>query len=259
MKLLVLIAVFAAAVLVGCTDERVAPTPSPAVPSELDAWLDAWLEWEALQNEASQRVNDLNDRVLKSDSDPQGFLDEYRELRDWYRGEDGPYNFVLRGTFPRFREVRHINDLISDYVERWLQWNDLYIEYLETRDKALFHQSDELLIRNNRDGRHIKSAVIDLVKNFVPEAFPEGSDLKGEYKYVLDSSPSSREARPITASIGKYVEQKLEEQILSVKYLDIADQALFDQSYALRIVNTVLQDEIRWAVNDLMAKYGLLD
>ena len=150
----------------GSAQETVAPTPSPAVPSELSAWLDAWKELRALKTEATQRHRDLVDRGQESDLRPSSFLDEWRELRDWYHGEDGPYGFVLRGTFPRFREVRHINDRILDYVEMALRKQDLYIEHLETSDSTLYDQSDELRIQNNAEWRHIKDAVSDLLDEF---------------------------------------------------------------------------------------------
>ena len=150
----------------GPAQETVAPTPSPAVPSELLAWLDVWKEFKAFEAETTQRHRDLVDRGQESDLRPSSFLDEWRELRDWYHGEDGPYGFVLRGTFPRFREVRHINDRILDYVEMALRKQDLYIEHLETSDSTLYDQSEELRIQNNAEWRHIKDAVSDLLDEF---------------------------------------------------------------------------------------------
>ena len=150
----------------GPAQETVAPTPSPAVPSELLAWLDVWKEFKGFEAETTQRHRDLVDRGQESDLRPSSFLDEWRELRDWYHGEDGPYGFVLRGTFPRFREVRHINDRILDYVEMALRKQDLYIEHLETSDSTLYDQSEELRIQNNAEWQHIKDAVSDLLDEF---------------------------------------------------------------------------------------------
>ena len=136
------------------------------MPSELSAWLDVWGDFRELAIEARQRHNDLTSRVQESDLRPSSFLDEWRELRDWYRGEDGPYGFVMPGTLPRFREVRDINDRISDYVEMALRSIHLYIEHLETADSTLYDQSDELRIQNNTEWQHIKDAVSDLLDEF---------------------------------------------------------------------------------------------
>jgi len=143
-----------------------APTPTPAIPPQLLAWLDVWEEFRLLAGEMTRREIEILDRVTESGGNPFHFIDEWRDLEDWYRGDEGPYGFVYAGRFSRFLEVRSINDRISLYVEARLQEQGLYIRHLETGDRALFDQSDAQRIQNNHEWKQLKDFVEDLKADF---------------------------------------------------------------------------------------------
>ena len=142
------------------------PTPLPDTPSELLAWLEVWEEFRLLESDSVRRYNELNDKVRASDSQPGEFIDEYRDISDWYRSDDGPYGFVITGGFPRFLEVRSINDQIAIYVEGVQKEQRLYVDHLDTSDRDLYDESQSLRIQNNLDWRQIGDLVEDLKAEF---------------------------------------------------------------------------------------------
>jgi len=128
--------------------------------------LDVWEEFKLLKIESSRRYIEIEETRIASDLEPYSVIDEWRDLRDWYRGDEGPYGFVYAGKFSRFLEVRAINDRISLYVETMLQQKDLYIRHLETGDRALYDQSDALRIQNNSEWLQIWDLAEDLKADF---------------------------------------------------------------------------------------------
>ena len=135
--------------------------------------MSAFNEWVELEYEVTQASNALAARVNAS---PLGlstpyFLDDFEDVQKAYR--DGPYSFVLEGGFPKFSEVREINDRISDYVEAVLEQKMLYIHHLNesqdaSRKSELFDESQTLRLQNNRERR----AIWDMANHLASEWGP---------------------------------------------------------------------------------------
>jgi len=63
--------------------------------------------------------------------------------------DEGPYGFIFNSPFPRFLEVRSINDRIVLHVEAELLVKDLLLDYVRIWDEALYDEANALRIQNN--------------------------------------------------------------------------------------------------------------
>ena len=132
-----------------------------------EAWVKAYLEWNALDIQSINSSNAINEQVWVSSKDPIAFLDEFEGMRKAYR--DGPYKHVIvENKFPQFQQVRKINDRIKAYVEAELEQQMLYIKHLKesqsaSRKSELFERSETLRKQNSTEGLRIVSVALDLL------------------------------------------------------------------------------------------------
>lgn len=84
----------------------------------------------------------------------------------WYLSDEGPSGFVMGGPFPRFLEVRFLNDRILLYVEAEALRMRLFIESWENSDQALYDTADLMRIQNNIEWNQIWDSVQDLKASF---------------------------------------------------------------------------------------------
>ena len=151
---------------------QVVPSEKSAAESDTQqAWLTAFEEFAKLEGEADHARRALLGRAGASGKVSEAFAGEWEDL--WAAYQDGPYSFVLEGGFPKFSEVREINDRISDYVEAVLEQKMLYIHHLNesqsaSRKSGLFDESQTLRLQNNRERR----AIWDMANHLASEWGP---------------------------------------------------------------------------------------
>ena len=136
------------------------------------AWVTAFDEFKKLELQSGQANSALVGRIVASGKQPSAFHDEWKDLVGAYRDgpyRDGPYRFVLEGNFPRFSEVREVNDRILVHVEARVKELNLYVESFnedqgESRRRELYDESEVLRKQNNGEYRAVQYAVDDLIK-----------------------------------------------------------------------------------------------
>ena len=136
------------------TAQPTAATASTPMPAHVVDWLGAFVDLQSRVGANNRAMNDLQERIVAAREQPSAYLDEIRELRNDFSSADGPYGFRTR--FPRFPDVRVLNERISAWAESALTAQDLYIRYLETGELALYDQADELRIASNAEWRAIQ-------------------------------------------------------------------------------------------------------
>lgn len=128
-------------------------------------WLAAFGEFAKLEGEAARARSALLARTGASGKVSEAFVGEWEDALEAYR--DGPYDFVAEGGFPKFSEVRGVNDRICAYVEAVLEQKILFIHHVKesqsvSRKSELFDESQALRIQNNRERRAIWDMAVDL-------------------------------------------------------------------------------------------------
>ena len=143
------------------------PTATP-IPAQVVEWNEAYWKVAARRGASLTGYNDLTDRIRAAgdQGNPVKYLDEYKDLRDEFFSAEGAYGFVTGGGLPRFPEVRVLNDWIAAWADGYLRHRDLYIEYLETNDSALYDRSEELRLANGAEWRAIGDAKEDFLRPY---------------------------------------------------------------------------------------------